>query len=247
MFSWSSLAFLWSRGCWQSDLWTLCFFWIQRERLEVPSSRHAVFVQVTLSCIAGVGTVHAVATSCAILLRTSKWKELDSLESFLNHAVLTCYRNRQVISSVFGCGGGLHCIRCGTVFEFTTEGGELGPVVLGEEKEERLGRWAVWMEGGPGWPAALPTGALLELLPCRRALEISPSLSEHRRAQLWKCQPRGHRLRCLLAWAAGLRGAPRSQYEPSLGRQLPGCLLRTAMWSLGPVVARAAYFSEEAK
>ena len=32
------LLFQWSSGCWQFDLWFLCLFWIQFERLEVLGS-----------------------------------------------------------------------------------------------------------------------------------------------------------------------------------------------------------------
>lgn len=104
------------------------------------------------------------------------------------------------------------------------------------------------MEGGPGWPAAPPTGVLFEraatLPSCSRdcpfilrtqestALEIPAS-----RAQTQTPARMG----------GGAEGAPGSRHEPSLGRQQPGCLLGAAVWSLGPAVARAACFSEEAK
>lgn len=51
------------------------------------------------------------------------------------HAVLVCHRDRQVVSSVLGCGG--VCTASGAALsEFTAEGGGLGPVVLGDEKAE---------------------------------------------------------------------------------------------------------------
>ena len=41
MFSWNSLAFPWSSGCWQFDFWLLCLFYIQLEHQGVHGSRIA--------------------------------------------------------------------------------------------------------------------------------------------------------------------------------------------------------------
>ena len=38
MFFWKSLAFWWSSGCWQFDVWFTCLFWNQVEHQEVHGS-----------------------------------------------------------------------------------------------------------------------------------------------------------------------------------------------------------------